>query len=157
MSKDRTYTQAEVREIIGLLTAKEWVSPEIAKDSTSPAVRELFTEVCAGDLRHWGAFAEVVAFTYNPATLELTAVARSTSFLGDPAAELKRELEDAGWDGKSPMEIWGLRHVWSHVFDPRGPECLDSIGRVHSDSNLTDLAKSAFDGVEPASGPAFGR
>lgn len=157
MAKELTYTQAEVREIIGLLTANEWVSPDIAKDSTSSAVRELFTDVSAGDLRHWGAFAEVVAFTYHPSTLELSAVARSTSFLGDPSEDLKRELEEAGWDGKSPMEIWGLRHSWSHVFEQRGPECLDSMGRVHSDSNLKDLAKSVLDGCEPTAGPAPGR
>lgn len=157
MSEERTFTKAEVREIVGLLTANEWVSPEIAEKSTSPAVREFLTDVGAGDLRHWGAFAEVVAFTYNPATLELTAVARSTSFLGDPTPNLKRELEEAGWNGKSPMEIWGLRHAWSRASSHGGPECLDSIGRRHSSRNISDIAKSVFDGGEPSPGPVFGR
>jgi hypothetical protein len=142
MSNERTYTQAEVREILGLVLAHDWIPEEVAKQSTSDAVRDLFTSHGSGDLRHWGAFAEIVAFTYDSGTLEIIAVARTTSFIGNPQEALMQQLRDAGWDGESSMELWGQRHRWS---SDRGPECLDSIDRSLKDSeSLGTLVQTAW-------------
>lgn len=162
MPEERTYTQAEIREIVGLLMSHDWVSEDIAKDSSSTAVKELFIKHMAGDLRHWGAFAEIVAFAYDPKTQSISTAVRSTSFLGDPRSGMHAALKEAGWDGTGSMEMWGLRHRWSRVSERRRPECLESLGeRPKQPDALGKLVKAAWaltqkNDPEPYTGPAPG-
>jgi hypothetical protein len=128
----KTYTAAEVREIVGLIILSQTGLLPPSEEIATEGAKALFSDDNLGNLRHWAAFSEVFAFAYDPDTLDVHAVARSGDFLGDPIADLLAELKEKH-DGGT-VEVWGIRHVWGpSVAGPGKPECLHSEGRRPKD------------------------
>lgn len=144
----KSYSAAEVREIIGLMTeAETGPVPKLDQISTAGAKDLFLAEI--SDLRHWAIYSEVFAFAYDPDTLEVHSVVRSDDFLGDPISELLEALKQRH-DGGS-IEVWGMRHPWAVApYWGSVPECLDSKGRrPANEDDLGRIVQAARDYNEP--------
>jgi hypothetical protein len=149
LEMNKSFTAAEVREIIGLLTEAETGPVPKADQISTAGAKDLFSAKIS-DLRHWAIFSEVFAFAYDPDTLDIHAVVRSDDFLGDPSGEILNALNEKH-DGGS-IEVWGIRHPWA-VNPCWGavPECLESKGRrPANEDDLGRVVQAARDYSEPA-------
>lgn len=141
----KTYSSAEVKEIIGVFVATQSGSMPKIESMTTEGAKDLFLTNSLGDLRHWSAFSEIFAFGYDPDRLEVQAVVRANDFLGNPIEGLLKDLKER-YDGAS-IEIWGIRHRWSSAGAlPAAPECIDSHGpRPSEKSALLQMVATAIE------------